>query len=59
MQAYAWPGNLRELRNAIERAVILMQGMSVCMAMVWQLAVVLAVLVVLLLGLALLRLLRP
>jgi NtrC-family two-component system response regulator AlgB len=23
MQAYPWPGNLRELRNAIERAVIL------------------------------------
>jgi NtrC-family two-component system response regulator AlgB len=23
MQAYSWPGNLRELRNAIERAVIL------------------------------------
>ena len=23
MQSYAWPGNLRELRNAIERAVIL------------------------------------
>jgi NtrC-family two-component system response regulator AlgB len=24
--AYAWPGNLRELRNAIERAVIMAQG---------------------------------
>src|SRR5208283_1338778 len=23
LRAYAWPGNLRELRNAIERAVIL------------------------------------
>ena len=23
---YAWPGNLRELRNAVERAVILTQG---------------------------------
>ena len=23
MQSYLWPGNLRELRNAIERAVIL------------------------------------
>ena len=26
MAAYAWPGNLRELRNAIERAVILARG---------------------------------
>ncbi|MEI6277832.1 MAG: sigma-54 dependent transcriptional regulator [Verrucomicrobiae bacterium] len=26
MQAYAWPGNLRELRNVIERAVILSEG---------------------------------
>jgi NtrC-family two-component system response regulator AlgB len=26
MSAYAWPGNLRELRNAIERAVILSSG---------------------------------
>ena len=26
LQAYAWPGNLRELRNAIERAVILTRG---------------------------------
>jgi NtrC-family two-component system response regulator AlgB len=26
MHAYAWPGNLRELRNAIERAVILSPG---------------------------------
>lgn len=26
MQAYAWPGNLRELRNVIERAVILSDG---------------------------------
>ena len=25
IRAYAWPGNLRELRNAIERAVILMK----------------------------------
>jgi NtrC-family two-component system response regulator AlgB len=25
LRAYAWPGNLRELRNAVERAVILMQ----------------------------------
>ena len=26
LQDYAWPGNLRELRNAIERAVILARG---------------------------------
>jgi len=26
MLAYSWPGNLRELRNAIERAVILVKG---------------------------------
>ncbi|WP_291983260.1 sigma-54 dependent transcriptional regulator [Luteitalea sp.] len=26
MQAHAWPGNLRELRNAVERAVILAPG---------------------------------
>ena len=26
LQAYSWPGNLRELRNAIERAVILARG---------------------------------
>ena len=26
MQAYDWPGNIRELRNVIERAVILARG---------------------------------
>jgi transcriptional regulator with GAF, ATPase, and Fis domain len=26
LQAYAWPGNIRELRNVIERAVILARG---------------------------------
>jgi NtrC-family two-component system response regulator AlgB len=26
MRAYSWPGNLRELRNVIERAVILAEG---------------------------------
>ncbi|HTB86172.1 MAG TPA: sigma-54 dependent transcriptional regulator [Candidatus Sulfotelmatobacter sp.] len=26
LQAYSWPGNLRELRNAIERAVIMARG---------------------------------
>jgi NtrC-family two-component system response regulator AlgB len=26
MQSYPWPGNLRELRNAVERAIILAPG---------------------------------
>ena len=26
LQRYSWPGNMRELRNVIERAVILNQG---------------------------------
>ena len=26
MQTYGWPGNLRELRNVVERAVILAEG---------------------------------
>jgi DNA-binding NtrC family response regulator len=26
LQAYAWPGNIRELRNAIERSLILSEG---------------------------------
>jgi formate hydrogenlyase transcriptional activator len=26
LQAYAWPGNIRELQNVIERAVILREG---------------------------------
>ena len=30
LQAYGWPGNLRELRNAIERAVILAKGAALC-----------------------------
>jgi NtrC-family two-component system response regulator AlgB len=30
--AYAWPGNLRELRNVIERAVILSSGPAITLA---------------------------
>jgi NtrC-family two-component system response regulator AlgB len=30
--AYAWPGNLRELRNVIERAVILAPGETIELA---------------------------
>ena len=26
LQAYAWPGNIRELRNVVERAVIIANG---------------------------------
>ncbi|MGK0189205.1 MAG: NtrC-family two-component system response regulator AlgB [Verrucomicrobiales bacterium] len=29
IQEYGWPGNLRELRNAIERAVILAEGSEI------------------------------
>jgi NtrC-family two-component system response regulator AlgB len=29
IRAYSWPGNLREMRNAIERAVIMAQGNKV------------------------------
>jgi two-component system, NtrC family, response regulator AlgB len=29
MRAYSWPGNLRELRNAIERAVIMSKGTKI------------------------------
>ncbi len=30
LRDYRWPGNLRELRNAIERAVILADGSEIC-----------------------------
>jgi NtrC-family two-component system response regulator AlgB len=29
IRAYSWPGNLRELRNAIERAVIMAKGSKI------------------------------
>jgi DNA-binding NtrC family response regulator len=29
MQAYAWPGNIRELQNCVERAVIVVRGTTV------------------------------
>src|SRR5690606_13783557 len=29
MERYPWPGNIRELRNAIERAVLLLEGQVV------------------------------
>ncbi len=29
LKAYAWPGNIRELRNALERAVILTDGVEI------------------------------
>jgi len=29
LRAHAWPGNIRELRNAVERAVLLAEGPSV------------------------------
>jgi len=30
LQAYPWPGNVRQLRNAIERAVIICEGRTIC-----------------------------
>ena len=32
MEAYAWPGNLRELRNVVEHAVIFASGSEVTLA---------------------------
>jgi NtrC-family two-component system response regulator AlgB len=32
IRAYSWPGNLREMRNAIERAVIMAQGTKINLA---------------------------
>jgi NtrC-family two-component system response regulator AlgB len=32
IRAYSWPGNLRELRNAIERAVIMANGKKISLA---------------------------
>jgi DNA-binding NtrC family response regulator len=30
LQAYAWPGNIRELENVIQRAIILARGENIC-----------------------------
>ena len=32
LSAYSWPGNLRELRNVIERAVVIAQDATICSA---------------------------
>ncbi len=32
LQRYDWPGNLRELRNALERALILSRGETIALA---------------------------
>jgi formate hydrogenlyase transcriptional activator len=35
LQAYDWPGNIRELQNAIERAVILCEGETFSVEETW------------------------
>jgi len=35
LQAYAWPGNIRELQNVIERAVILCEGETFAVEETW------------------------
>jgi len=32
MQQYSWPGNIRELSNAIERAMLFCDGMTINLA---------------------------
>ncbi|HUJ61505.1 MAG TPA: sigma 54-interacting transcriptional regulator [Kofleriaceae bacterium] len=32
LEAYSWPGNIRELRNVIERAVVLAEGKAITLA---------------------------